>query len=177
MAQTQTSLPVEPLTTTPSPLSAVTIADPGPLGLAAFAMTTFMLSVFNTNMLPATLITRVLALALFYGGGVQLLAGMWEFRKATPSARSRSAPSVRSGSRTGTTSTACCRRCPLPTPTRPRDCSSQLGDLHVLHGDRQSAYDRCGRGRVRHADGDVRAATIGAFATGAMAVHITKAGG
>ncbi|HEX2738273.1 MAG TPA: acetate uptake transporter [Acidimicrobiia bacterium] len=64
-----------------TPLSAPTIADPGPLGLGAFAMTTFALSVFNTNMLSKTLEASVLALALFYGGAVQLLAGMWEFRK------------------------------------------------------------------------------------------------
>jgi uncharacterized protein len=56
------------------------IADPGPVGLAAFAMTTFMLSVYNTNMISSTLAMSVLPLALFYGGGVQLLAGMWEFR-------------------------------------------------------------------------------------------------
>lgn len=61
-------------------LSLPAIADPGPVGLAAFAMTTFMLSVFNTNMLSTTLASGVLGLALFYGGGVQLLAGMWEFR-------------------------------------------------------------------------------------------------
>jgi uncharacterized protein len=71
-----------PLTTMPStPISAVTIADPGPVGLAGFAMTTFMLSVFNTNMVSSSLASGVLGLALFYGGGVQLLAGMWEFRK------------------------------------------------------------------------------------------------
>jgi succinate-acetate transporter protein len=56
------------------------IADPGPVGLAAFAMTTFMLSIFNTNIVSATLAMSVLPLALFYGGAVQLLAGMWEFR-------------------------------------------------------------------------------------------------
>jgi hypothetical protein len=56
------------------------IADPGPVGLAAFAMTTFMLSVFNTNIVSSTLAMGVLPLALFYGGAVQLLAGMWEFR-------------------------------------------------------------------------------------------------
>ena len=61
----------------PSP----SIADPGPLGLAGFAMTTFVLSVFNTNMIDGSLGTSVLALALFYGGIAQLLAGMWEFRK------------------------------------------------------------------------------------------------
>jgi succinate-acetate transporter protein len=57
------------------------IADPGPLGLAAFALTTFVLSVFNTNMISETVSAAVLPLALFYGGLAQLLAGMWEFRK------------------------------------------------------------------------------------------------
>ena len=61
--------------------SAVSIADPGPLGLAGFAMTTFVLSTFNTNVLSPSLEAAVLPLALFYGGLVQLLAGMWEFRK------------------------------------------------------------------------------------------------
>ncbi len=58
------------------------IADPGPLGLAGFAMTTFVLSVFNAGLLPTSLEKVVLPLALFYGGLAQLLAGMWEFRKA-----------------------------------------------------------------------------------------------
>lgn len=58
------------------------IADPGPLGLAAFALTTFVLSVFNTNMVNGKADGVVLGLAAFYGGLAQLLAGMWEFRKA-----------------------------------------------------------------------------------------------
>ena len=58
------------------------IADPAPLGLAAFALTTFVLSVFNAGLLPEGLKPVVLPLALFYGGLGQLLAGMWEFRKA-----------------------------------------------------------------------------------------------
>lgn len=58
------------------------IADPGPLGLAAFALTTFVLSVFNAGLIKdATLVGVVLPLALWYGGIAQLLAGMWEFRK------------------------------------------------------------------------------------------------
>lgn len=57
------------------------IADPGPLGLAGFALTTFMLSTFNAGILPVDLEHVVLPVALFYGGLVQLLAGMWEFRK------------------------------------------------------------------------------------------------
>ncbi|MFJ9627516.1 acetate uptake transporter [Streptomyces sp. NPDC091280] len=64
-------------TTTPD-----TIADPGPLGLAAFAATTFVLSTFNADIITdKTLVAVVLPLALFYGGLAQLLAGMWEFRK------------------------------------------------------------------------------------------------
>ena len=58
------------------------VADPGPLGLAAFALTTFVLSVINSGMLDAKAEPVVLGLAAFYGGGAQLLAGMWEFRKA-----------------------------------------------------------------------------------------------
>jgi len=57
------------------------IADPGALGLAGFAMTTFVLSCFNAGLIDASLETVVLPLALFYGGTAQLLAGMWEFRK------------------------------------------------------------------------------------------------
>ena len=64
-----------------APASAVSIADPGPLGLAGFAMTTFVLSTFNTNVLNPSMEAAVLPLALFYGGIGQLLAGMWEFRK------------------------------------------------------------------------------------------------
>jgi succinate-acetate transporter protein len=52
-------------------------ADPAPLGLAAFALTTFMLSGHNATFIPDVL---WVGLALFYGGVVQLLAGMWEFR-------------------------------------------------------------------------------------------------
>jgi succinate-acetate transporter protein len=58
------------------------IADPGPLGLAAFALTTFVLSVINTGMLGAEATPVVLGLAAFYGGLGQFVAGMWEFRKA-----------------------------------------------------------------------------------------------
>jgi succinate-acetate transporter protein len=58
------------------------VADPAPLGLAAFALTTFCLSVFNAGIIgDRTLEAVVLPLALFYGGLGQLLAGMWEFKK------------------------------------------------------------------------------------------------
>jgi uncharacterized protein len=59
------------------------VADPAPLGLGAFAMTTLALSLSNTNIWPAA-VFPALALALVYGGFAQLLAGMWEFvRKNT----------------------------------------------------------------------------------------------
>ncbi|MEA2507456.1 MAG: uncharacterized protein QOH48_2074 [Actinomycetota bacterium] len=66
--------------TTPG-AQAVVIADPGPLGLAAFALTTFVLSMINAGLVDKTAEPVVLGLALAYGGGAQLLAGMWEFRK------------------------------------------------------------------------------------------------
>ena len=55
-------------------------ADPGPLGLAGFAMTTFVLSMFNAKLVSSAGEPVVLGLALAYGGLAQLLAGMWEFR-------------------------------------------------------------------------------------------------
>jgi succinate-acetate transporter protein len=55
-------------------------ADPGPLGLAGFAMTTFVLSMINANLVSSAGLTTVAALAIAYGGLAQLLAGMWEFR-------------------------------------------------------------------------------------------------
>jgi succinate-acetate transporter protein len=55
------------------------IADPAPLGLGAFALTTFVLSVVNTDMVKAEPV--VFGLALAYGGLAQFAAGMWEFAK------------------------------------------------------------------------------------------------
>jgi succinate-acetate transporter protein len=55
-------------------------ANPAPLGLAGFAMTTFVLSMTNANWVSPADLPVVLGLALAYGGIAQLLAGMWEFR-------------------------------------------------------------------------------------------------
>lgn len=60
---------------------ALAIADPGALGTAAFALTTFVLSIFNAGILPVNLEPVVFGLALFYGGFVQLIAGVIEFFK------------------------------------------------------------------------------------------------
>jgi succinate-acetate transporter protein len=59
----------------------VKIADPGPLGLAGFGITTCILSLVNAGVTSADAMGVVLGLALAYGGTAQLLAGMWEFRK------------------------------------------------------------------------------------------------
>ncbi len=55
-------------------------ADPAPLGLAAFALTTFLLSAFNAGWMTKASGLAWLGYAFAYGGLGQLLAGMWEFR-------------------------------------------------------------------------------------------------
>ena len=62
------------------------VADPGPLGLAAFAMTTFMLSLFNVGLFKfggtaGSSLSGAISLALIYGGVAQFAAGMWEFAR------------------------------------------------------------------------------------------------
>jgi len=66
----------------PAPVArAVTgIADPAPLGLAAFALTTFLLSAVNAGWAKNSTGSDWLGYAFAYGGFIQLLAGMWEFR-------------------------------------------------------------------------------------------------
>jgi len=54
------------------------VADPAPLGLAAFALTTFLLSAKNAGWTDGG--NAWLGFAFAYGGLAQLLAGMWEFR-------------------------------------------------------------------------------------------------
>lgn len=54
-------------------------ANPAPLGLCGFALTTFMLSLINMSTRGVTVPNVVVGPALFYGGLAQLLAGMWEF--------------------------------------------------------------------------------------------------
>jgi uncharacterized protein len=56
------------------------VANPAPLGLAAFALTTFVLSMFNAGLVGSGGEPIVFGLTLTYGGIAQLLAGMWEFR-------------------------------------------------------------------------------------------------
>ena len=64
---------------------APTVANPAPLGLSAFALTTFVLSASNAQFLfsgiPPVTGAIALGLAAFYGGTVQLIAGIQEFRR------------------------------------------------------------------------------------------------
>jgi succinate-acetate transporter protein len=64
-------------TRVPTVIESVPAADPAPLGLAGFALTTFLLSGHNASWIPDLIWVGP---ALFYGGAAQLLAGMWEYR-------------------------------------------------------------------------------------------------
>jgi uncharacterized protein len=57
-----------------------TPADPGPLGLAGFATTTFALSLVNANLVSVGALPVVAVIALAFGGIAQFVAGIWEFR-------------------------------------------------------------------------------------------------
>jgi len=52
-------------------------ANPAPLGLSAFALTTFVLSLINIQERNVLEPSIIISLAFGYGGLVQLLAGMW----------------------------------------------------------------------------------------------------
>jgi succinate-acetate transporter protein len=55
-------------------------ANPGPLGLAGFALTTFLLMLFKIGALSGAHIGIMIGVAVAYGGIAQFAAGMWEFR-------------------------------------------------------------------------------------------------
>lgn len=56
------------------------LANPGPLGLVGFGLTTVLLSLINAHILPSGGEDVVIPLALAYGGLIQLIAGLLEFR-------------------------------------------------------------------------------------------------
>ncbi|MCW2931268.1 MAG: hypothetical protein JWM19_2230 [Actinomycetia bacterium] len=68
------------LATQPAVAPSPGIADPAPLGLGAFALTTFLLSAANAGWMGSATGAAFLGYAFAYGGLCQLLAGMWEFR-------------------------------------------------------------------------------------------------
>jgi len=56
-----------------------TNANPGPLGLAAFGMTTILLNIHNAGFFPMD--TMIFAMGIFFGGIAQVIAGIMEFKK------------------------------------------------------------------------------------------------
>jgi succinate-acetate transporter protein len=70
MSALSSDRPVQLVESTPA-------ADPAPLGLAGFALTTFLLSGHNASFIPDLIWVGP---AIFYGGMAQFAAGMWEFR-------------------------------------------------------------------------------------------------
>jgi succinate-acetate transporter protein len=71
----------ERATAVATPSQAQSVADPAPLGLAGFALTTFILSAVNVGWIAKPAEPIVLGLAFAYGGLAQFCAGMWEFRR------------------------------------------------------------------------------------------------
>ena len=57
------------------------LANPAPLGLAGFGLTTLILNIVNADLIAKESIGMVLPVGLFYGGLAQFLAGMWEMKK------------------------------------------------------------------------------------------------
>ncbi|KAJ7455731.1 Gpr1 family protein [Mycena latifolia] len=68
-----------PISTTEGPAHSSGISNPGPMGLFAFASTTFILSMFNVQTRGVTHPNVVVGMAIFAGGLTQFIAGMWEF--------------------------------------------------------------------------------------------------
>jgi succinate-acetate transporter protein len=57
------------------------IADPAPLGLAAFGLTTLLAMSIQAGWLPIGTSIAVLGMAAAYGGTAQFVAGLWAFRR------------------------------------------------------------------------------------------------
>ncbi len=60
-------------------MDAQKLANPGPLGLMGFGMTTILLNIHNAGFFPIT--TAIVAMGIFYGGIAQVIAGILEFKK------------------------------------------------------------------------------------------------
>ena len=66
------------------PPPAFKAANPGPLGLAGFGLTTVVLSCVNAGILPPAAVTAVVPLAFAYGGVAQLIAGVIHTHRPDP---------------------------------------------------------------------------------------------
>jgi len=56
------------------------IANPAPLGLMGFGMTTVLLNLLNAQLVPVESLGMILAMGFFYGGIGQIIAGIWELK-------------------------------------------------------------------------------------------------
>lgn len=56
------------------------LANPGPLGLLGFGMTTILLNIHNAGFFPLSSV--ILSMGIFYGGIAQFIAGLIEYKKA-----------------------------------------------------------------------------------------------
>jgi hypothetical protein len=61
------------------PMESEKLANPAPLGLAGFGMTTILLNIHNAGFFPVG--SMILAMGLCYGGVAQIIAGILEFKK------------------------------------------------------------------------------------------------
>ena len=153
----------------PAPLS---IADPAPLGLAGFAMTTFMLSMFNNGVITGPSGLDFMGIALAYGGFAQLLAGMWEFRKGNTFGATAFSSYGRVLDRGLPHGEVLPRR---PDGTGVELLPARLDDFHVLLADRIAEDERCRVHGLPHADDDLFAVLdAGAWRA---STSITQAGG
>ena len=78
------------------PLTTPKIANPAPLGLAGFGLTTVVLSSINAGWLPPEAVPVVVPLAFAYGGIAQLIAGVLEFKTGNIQSRKVKTPHIRS---------------------------------------------------------------------------------
>lgn len=69
----------KPVETRTAPSSS--LANPAPLGLMGFGMTTVLLNLHNANLLAASSLGMIFAMGICYGGVAQIVAGIMEFRK------------------------------------------------------------------------------------------------
>ncbi len=56
-------------------------ANPAPLGLLGFGVTTALLNLHNASLLDAASLGMIFSMGIFYGGLAQVFAGMWEMKK------------------------------------------------------------------------------------------------
>lgn len=57
------------------------LANPAPLGLFGFGMTTVLLNLYNAGLLDVASLSMIFSMGIFYGGLAQVFAGMWEMKK------------------------------------------------------------------------------------------------